>query len=194
MVEMCDWKKKEGLVKDRWKRMTSSFENKDHYKTIAENRKARFDFELKETLEAGIVLTGTEVKSLRKNHCSIAESFVGEMSHGPDAGSLVLFNALIPVYEQARVFNHEPRAPRKLLLHKKDMNKWLGLIRKKRLTIVPLRLYFNHKGLVKVKIALAQGKHTVDKREATKNRDWNRQKSRLLKHHQSTVRERCASS
>ncbi len=156
----------------------------ENYKTIAENRRAHFDYILKEIMEAGLVLTGSEVKSLRKNRCSLVESFVGEMSYGPDAGSLFLFNANIPVYEQARLFNHEPKAPRKLLLKRRDMVKWLNALRKKGMTIVPVHMYFNHKGLVKVKIALAQGKHTVDKRESMRDRDWKRDQARILKAYQ----------
>lgn len=161
--------------------MSDNKTTSENYKTIAENRKARHDFLVKDVIDAGIVLQGSEVKSLRKNRCSITESFVGEMAQGPLAGSLVLFNANIPIYEQARSFNHEPKAPRKLLLRKRDTNKWLVAIRKKGMTIVPLHMFFNHKGLVKVKIALAQGKNTVDKRETLKERDWKRQQTRLLK-------------
>ncbi|GHS90737.1 SsrA-binding protein [Alphaproteobacteria bacterium] len=153
------------------------------FKTVAENRKASFNYSLLEFLEAGVVLTGSEVKSLRQNRCSISEAFVGEMSHGADAGSLFLFNANIPIYELARQFNHEPKRPRKILLHKKESNKWLGAIRKKGLTIVPLSLFFNPKGFIKIKMALAQGKNVGDKRETLKERDWNRDKARILKNY-----------
>lgn len=163
--------------------MSDHSTSSENYKTIAENRKARHDYAIREVMDAGIVLQGSEVKSLRKNRCSISEAFVGEMAQGPLAGSLVLFNANIPSYEQARFFNHEPKAPRKLLLRKRDMNKWISAIRKKGMTIIPLHMYFNHKGLVKVKIALAQGKNTVDKRESLKERDWKRQQMRLKKTH-----------
>ncbi|MDR0632799.1 MAG: SsrA-binding protein SmpB [Holosporales bacterium] len=157
----------------------------ENFKVIAENRKASFNYTILEIFEAGIILQGTEVKSLRQNHCSITESFIGEMggsgrSRGP-TGELFLFNANIPVYSHAKMFNHAPKAPRKILLHKKESNKLLGAIRRKGLTIVPLSMFFNPKGLVKVKIALAQGKNVSDKRETIKERDWNRDKSRILK-------------
>ncbi|MDR0625585.1 MAG: SsrA-binding protein SmpB [Holosporales bacterium] len=150
-------------------------------KTIADNRKASFNFTILETFEAGIVLSGTEVKSLRKNHCSIAEAFVGEMTSKGVSEGLFIFNVNIPKYSFAKVFNHEPKAPRKMLLHKKEIKKLLGSIRKKGLTIVPLSMFFNGKGLVKVKIALAQGKNVVDKREDVKRRDWNLEKARVLR-------------
>jgi SsrA-binding protein len=156
----------------------------ENFKFIAENRKAYFNYTILETFEAGIILQGTEVKSLRQNRCSISEAFVGEMSHGDHAGELFLFNANIPVYSYAKMFNHAPKDPRKILLHKKEGNKLLGAIRKKGLTIVPLSMFFNHKGLVKVKIGLAQGKNVSDKRETIKERDWNRDKSRILKGYQ----------
>jgi SsrA-binding protein len=152
------------------------------FRVIAENRKVSFRYTVLETLEAGVMLVGTEVKSLRQNRCSIAESFVGET--GLEASSLFLLNATIPIYEQARLFNHEPKRPRKLLLHKKETNKLLGAVRKKGLTIVPLSLFFNGRGLVKVKIALVQGKDFVDKRKTIKEREWNREKERLFKHGQ----------
>lgn len=151
------------------------------HRLIAENRKATFNYTVLETLEAGLVLKGSEVKSIRHNRCSLTEAFVGEMGSGPDAGALFLFNANIPKYEQACLFNHEPKAPRKLLLHRKEINKWLGAIRKKGMTIIPLAMFFNARGLIKVRIALAQGKNVVDKRETIKGRDWDRDKRRILK-------------
>lgn len=151
------------------------------YKVIAENRKATFNYTILETLEAGLVLRGSEVKSIRQNRCSLTEAFVGEMGSGPDAGALFLFNANIPKYEQACLFNHEPKAPRKLLLHRKEINKWLGALRKKGMTIIPLSMFFNARGLVKVRVGLAQGKNVVDKRETLKERDWDRDKRRILK-------------
>jgi SsrA-binding protein len=151
----------------------------NNFQLIAENRKASFNFFILETLEAGIVLTGTEVKSIRNNRCSISESFVGEMSS--DLNSLYLLNANIPIYEPAKMFNHAPKSPRKLLMRRKEINKWVGAIRKKGMTIVPLNMFFNEKGLVKVKVALAQGKNVVDKRAAIKERDWDRDKRRILK-------------
>lgn len=155
------------------------------YKVIAENRKATFNYTVLETLEAGLVLQGSEVKSIRRNRCSLTEAFVGEMGTGPDAGALFLFNANIPKYEQACLFNHEPKAPRKLLLHRKEINKWLGAIRKKGMTIIPLSMFFNARGLIKIRVALAQGKNVVDKRETIKGRDWDRDKRRILKTYNS---------
>lgn len=149
------------------------------YKVVAQNRRARFDYSISETFEAGIMLTGSEVKSLRAGKSSINEAFAGEMQG--DATSIYLFNANIPEYLEANRFNHEPKRPRKILLRKKQVNKLLGAIRKKGLTIVPLQLYFNARGRAKLEIALAQGKKTVDKRETIKERDWQRDKARILK-------------
>jgi SsrA-binding protein len=158
-----------------------SKKSNNSFKLIAENRKASFNYFILETLEAGIVLTGTEVKSIRQNRCSITEAFVGEMSS--DLNSLFLLNANIPVYEPAKMFNHYPKAPRKLLMHRKQINKWLGSVRKKGMTIIPLCIFFDEKGRVKIKVALAQGKNVVDKRAAIKERDWNRSKGRILKNY-----------
>lgn len=155
--------------------MNKKTEN-DNYKVIAQNRRARFDYLILEELEVGIVLTGSEVKSVRQNKVSIAESHAGEM-----LGELFLFNANILEYTQAHQFNHEPKRPRKLLLHKRERNKFLNAIRKKGLTIIPLVIYFNHKGRIKLKIALGKGKNTVDKRDSIKERDWQRDKSRILR-------------
>ncbi len=146
------------------------------YRVVAQNRRARFDYDISETFEAGILLSGSEVKSLRAGKSSINESFAGEMS-----GEIYLFNANIPEYLEANRFNHEPRRPRKLLLHKRQVQKLLGAIRRKGMTIVPLQLYFNAKGRAKVEIGLARGKKTVDKRETIKQRDWERDKARILK-------------
>jgi SsrA-binding protein len=148
----------------------------NNYRVIAQNKRARFDYELLETLEVGIVLTGSEMKSLRSGKASINESFAGEMK-----GEIYLFNANISEYTQASHFNHEPRRPRKLLMHKKQMNKFLGAIRKKGLTLVPVVMYFNHRGRVKLQVALGRGKKTVDKRETIKERDWKRDQGRLLR-------------
>lgn len=150
------------------------------YRVIAQNRRARFDYDISETFEAGIMLTGSEVKSLRAGKSSINESFAGEMlTEG--AGEVYLFNANIPEYLEANRFNHEPRRPRKLLLHKRQVQKLLGAIRRKGMTIVPIQLYFNAKGRAKIEIGLARGKKTVDKRETIKQRDWQRDKARILK-------------
>lgn len=157
----------------------NSDDKNSQYKVAAQNKRARFDYEMLETLEAGIALTGSEMKSIRAGHVSINECFAGEMG-----GELYLFNANVKEYDKASHFNHEARRPRKLLVHKKQMNKWLGAIRKKGLTIVPIVMYFNHKGRIKVLIGLGKGKKLHDKRESIKERDWKRDQSRILKNNQ----------
>ncbi len=149
---------------------------KSRYKLIADNRKARFNYEIGEVFEAGIVLTGTEVKSLRAGKATIAESYASN-----EAGELFLINSNIPEYGQANRFNHEPRRPRKLLLHGRQIAKLFNAISREGMTIVPLRLYFNDFGRAKVEVALARGKKLHDKRETEKARDWNREKGRLLR-------------
>lgn len=151
-------------------------EKENAHRTIAVNRRARFDYHILEEFEAGIVLTGSEVKSLRDSKGSIHEAHAGEMK-----GEIFLFNMNITEYHQASHFNHEPRRPRKLLLHRRQVNKLLGAIQRKGLTLVPLSIYFNKRGRVKVALALARGKNIVDKRETIKQRDWQRDKSRLLR-------------
>lgn len=143
---------------------------------LAENRRARHDFELLETLECGIELRGTEVKSLRQGKASIAESFALLRS-----GELWLVNAHIPEYAGGNRFNHEPRRPRKLLLHKKEIEKMIGAVTRERMTIVPLELYFNERGRAKLMLGLAKGKTKGDKRESIKERDWKRDKARLMR-------------
>lgn len=143
---------------------------------IAINRRARFDYEIEETFEAGLQLTGTEVKSLRQGRANIAESYVS-----PERDEVFLINSDFPPYEMGNRFNHEPRRHRKLLLHRREIHKLQGAVAKEGRTIIPLRLYFNQRGVVKLLIGLAKGKKTVDKRETVKQRDWNRQKSRLMK-------------
>lgn len=153
--------------------------NKKHpnpRRLIADNRKARFNYELLETFEAGIALKGTEVKSLRNGEANIAESYAGE-----DAGELYIFNAHIPEYLEANRFNHETRRPRKLLLKKKEIGKLLGAVAKDGMTLIPTKMYFNDRGRAKVEIALARGKKIHDKRETEKRRDWDREKNRLLR-------------
>ena len=145
-------------------------------KIVAENRRARFNFEIGETFEAGIQLAGTEVKSLRQSKATIAESYVS-----PEGGEIWLINSNIPEYLQANRFNHEPTRRRKLLLQKRQMEKLVGAVRREGMTIVPLRLYFNDRGMAKVEIALAKGKQVHDKRESEKARDWAREKGRLLR-------------
>ena len=144
---------------------------------VAQNRKARHNYEIEETLEAGIVLTGTEVKSLRVGRgASIAEAYASD-----EGGEIYLINSHIPEFKSANRFNHEPRRPRKLLLHKKQRNTLLGQIRREGYTLVPLSLYFNERGIAKVELGLAKGKSTIDKRETQKKRDWQRQKARLMR-------------
>ena len=145
-------------------------------KVIAENRKARYSFQIGETFEAGIQLAGTEVKSLRQSKATIAESYVS-----PERGEIWLINANIPEYLQANRFNHEPSRPRKLLLKRKQVDRLFGAVKRDGMTIVPLRLYFNDRGMAKVEIALAKGKQVHDKRESEKARDWQREKGRLLR-------------
>ncbi|HLD95096.1 MAG TPA: SsrA-binding protein SmpB [Alphaproteobacteria bacterium] len=152
----------------------------DNYKVIAVNKRARFDYFIEDTVEAGIILTGSEVKSLRMGKASIAESHAAEMSDNGKP-SLYLLNANIKEYSQASHFNHSPTRPRKLLLRGSELNKLLGSIRKKGMTVVPIQLYFNHKGLVKLTIGLGQGKKLHDKRETSKERDWKRDKARILR-------------
>src|SRR5882757_3501365 len=146
-------------------------------KIAAQNRRARFDYHIEDTVEAGIVLVGTEVKSLRTGQASIAEAFAREQD-----GELYLMNAHIPEYKQAhKLLQHEVKRPRKLLLHRKEMAKLLGSIRKEGVTIVPLSVYFNERGIAKVELGLARGKRKEDKRESDKARDWQRDKARLLR-------------
>ena len=145
-------------------------------KIVAENRKARFNYQIGEALEAGISLTGTEVKSLRQARANIGESYVS-----PEGGEIWLVNANIPEYLQANRFNHEPKRPRKLLLHRRQVNKLIGAVQRDGMTIVPLKLYFNERGRAKVEIALAKGKQIHDKRETEKSRDWQRERGRLLR-------------
>ncbi len=145
-------------------------------KAIAENRRARFDFTIEDTFEAGIMLLGTEVKALREGRANIAESYASV-----EGNEVFLINANIPIYAPASQFNHEPKRHRKLLLKRKEINRLLGETQRKGRTIVPLKLYINDKGLVKILIGIGTGKRNIDKRETQKNRDWQKQKSRLLR-------------
>lgn len=145
-------------------------------KLIAENRRARYDYFIEQTMEAGLSLTGTEVKALREGRANIAESYAAT-----EGDEIVLINAYIPEYGPANRFNHEPRRPRKLLLHRKEINRLLGATQREGQTLIPLRLYFNEKGRVKLELALAKGKKLHDKREATATRDWQRDKARLMR-------------
>ncbi len=155
-----------------------SVKQNENFKIAAKNRRAKFDYEILETLEAGIILTGSEIKSVRDGKVSINEAFVGAMEN---SNGIYLFNADISLYTQASYNNHEPRRPRVLLLHKSQRVKFLNAIQKKGMTIVPLTMYFNHKGILKLSIALAKGKNVVDKMETIKNRDWSLEKNRILK-------------
>ena len=147
------------------------------YKVAADNRRARYNYEIGETFEAGIMLEGTEVKSLRTGKATIAESYASVER----SGEVFLINATIPEYLQANRFNHEPKRPRKLLLHAKEIAKIAQGVEREGMTIVPLKIYFNDRGRAKIEIALARGKKLHDKRETEKQRDWNREKGRLLK-------------
>ena len=147
------------------------------YKVIADNRRAKFDYFLEQNTEAGIALTGTEVKALRQGRANIAESYV-IIENGNE---LCLINADIPIYGHANRFNHEPRRPRKLLLHRKEIGRFMVAIQREGMTIIPTKLFFNDKGLVKLEIALAKGKKLHDKREASADRDWARDKARLMR-------------
>jgi SsrA-binding protein len=144
--------------------------------TVAFNRKARFDYAVEEELEAGMVLTGTEVKSLRAGKANIADAYAVEKD-----GELWLLNAYIAEYESGNRFNHEPLRPRKLLLHKKQVKKLVGRLKVKGVSVVPLSLYFNSRGLAKIKLAVAIGKKSYEKRETIKKRDWQRDKARIMR-------------
>lgn len=145
-------------------------------KLVAENRRARFDYMIEEVFEAGIMLVGTEVKSLRSGRANIAESYASA-----ERGELYLINATIPIYPPAGQFNHEPTRPRKLLVKSRELSKLRAAIEREGRTLAPLKLYFNDRGIAKIEIALAKGKKAHDKRAATKDRDWKRDQSRLLR-------------
>lgn len=145
-------------------------------KIVAENRKARFNYEIIDTYEAGLVLTGTEVKSLREGKANITESYASD-----EGDELWLINSHLPEYLQANRFNHEPRRRRKLLMSKREINRLRAAINREGMTLIPLKIYFNDQGRAKLELALGKGKKLHDKRETEKERDWNRQKTRLLK-------------
>ena len=147
-----------------------------NYKVIAENRRARFDYAIEDDLECGIVLEGSEVKSLRANGGNIAESYAAV-----EDGELWLVNSYIAPYEQAKTFGHEERRRRKLLVSRKQMADLWNATQRKGMTLVPLVMYFNHRGIAKLKLGIAKGKKAHDKRETQAKRDWSRQKQRLLK-------------
>jgi SsrA-binding protein len=154
----------------------SQKKNDPNNKVVAENRKARFAYEILDTVEAGIVLTGTEVKSLRRGQANIQESYASA-----EGGEIWLINSYLPEYFEASQFNHEPRRRRKLLLKKREMARMRQAVERDGMTMVPLKIYFNDKGRAKVLIGIARGKKLHDKRETEKQRDWAREKGRLLK-------------
>lgn len=143
---------------------------------VAQNRKARHNFQIEENIEAGLALLGTEVKSLRAGKASLGEAYAGESK-----GELYLFNAHIAEYPPAQRFNHAPRRARKLLVHKRELDRLLGQVRREGYTLVPLSIYFNERGIAKLDLGLAKGKRKVDKREDIKKRDWQRRKAQLLR-------------
>jgi SsrA-binding protein len=145
-------------------------------KVVADNRKARYNYEILDTYEAGIALTGTEVKSLRSGKATIGEAYAG-----PSGEEFFLFNAYIPEYLQANRFNHETKRPRRLLLHKRQIDKLIGATQREGFTVIPLKIYFNDRGRAKVELGLGRGKKLHDKRETEKERTWNREKSRLMR-------------
>jgi SsrA-binding protein len=145
-------------------------------RVVADNRKARFNYEIGEVFEAGIALTGTEVKSLRQGRATIAEAYADARR-----GEIWLVNANIPEYLQGGRFNHAPKRSRKLLLHRRQINKLAGAVEREGMTLVPLKLYFNEKGRAKIELALARGKKLHDKRETEKKRSWERERGRLLR-------------
>ncbi len=147
-----------------------------NFKIVSENRRARYNYEIGETYEAGLMLTGTEVKSLRTGKATIAESYASA-----DKGELFLINATIPEYDQGNRFNHEPKRPRKLLMKAREIARLKQGVEREGMTIVPLKIYFNARGLAKLQLAVGRGKKLHDKRETEKLRDWNREKSRLLR-------------
>ena len=145
-------------------------------RVAAENRRARHNYFIEDTLEAGLVLLGSEVKSLRAGRASLAEAWAG-----PKDGALYLMNCHIPAYQQAARRNHDPRRPRKLLLHKREVQRLTEGFKREGVTLVPLKLYFNERGIAKLLIGLAKGKKKHDKRQSDKERDWKRQKARLMR-------------
>lgn len=147
-----------------------------HSGLIAQNKRARYDYEIIEEIEAGLILTGTEVKSLRHGRAQINEAHAGEKE-----GAIYLFNANIAQYKQGNIHNHEERRPRKCLLKTRQINKLINAAGAKGMTIVPIKLYFNSRGLAKVLLGLGKGKKAYEKRDTIKKRDWERQKASLLR-------------
>lgn len=151
-------------------------ETKEGIKVVAENRRARHEYFITETVEAGLMLTGTEVKALREGKANIAESYAS-----PENGGIWLINSNIPVYSAGNRQNHEPKRKRKLLLHKKEIVRLAQAVERKGYTLTPMRLYFNARGIAKLELGIGQGKKLHDKRTTQKDRDWSRQKQRLLR-------------
>ncbi|MFC6789785.1 SsrA-binding protein SmpB [Methylobacterium komagatae] len=145
-------------------------------RVVADNRAARYHYSIEDTFEAGIALTGTEVKSLRSGKATLGEAYAG-----PSGTDLMLFNVFIPEYLEANRFNHDTKRPRRLLLHRRQINKLIGATQRQGYTVVPLKIYFNEQGRAKVELGLGKGKQAHDKREATKERDWKRDQARLLR-------------
>jgi SsrA-binding protein len=143
---------------------------------VVQNRRARHDYLIEDRIEAGLVLVGSEVKMLRQGQASIAEAYADE-----EGGEMFLVNANIPEYPASARFNHVPRRPRKLLLHKKQLNRLLGAVRREGMTVVPLSIYFNERGRAKVELGLARGKRKADRRQAERDRDWQKSRARLLR-------------
>ena len=156
----------------------SNSKSDPNYKVIAENRRARFDYAIEEDVECGIMLEGSEVKSLREGGANIAESYAAV-----EDGELWLVNSYVAPYKQAKTFQHEERRRRKLLVSRKELSDMWNATQRKGMTLVPLVMYFNHRGMAKIKIGIAKGKKAHDKRETQAKRDWQRQKSRLMKDH-----------
>ena len=150
----------------------------DKRKTVAENRRARFDYAIEEVFEAGIALTGTEVKSLRFGEGSIAESYAEVKG-----GEVWLVNSNVPEFSHGNRHNHEPKRPRKLLLHEREIARLTGAVERKGMTLVPLSIYFNGRGRAKVELALARGKNLADKRQTVKDRDWKREQAMVMREH-----------
>jgi SsrA-binding protein len=150
----------------------------DKVKSVAENRRARFDYHIEDTYEAGIMLTGTEVKSLRFGEGSIAESYAEIVK-----GEVWLVNSNVPEFSHGNRFNHEPKRPRKLLLNEREISRLHGAVERKGMTLVPLSIYFNARGRAKVELALARGKNAADKRQTVKDRDWKREQGRIMREH-----------
>lgn len=148
-----------------------------NYKVIAENRRARYDYAIEEDIECGVMLLGSEVKSLRVGQSNIAESYAAV-----EEGELWLVNSYIAPYDPARTWGHEERRRRKLLVSKRELSKMWQASSRQGMTLVPLVMYFNHRGKVKIKIGIAKGKQNHDKRATEQKRDWSRQKARLLRH------------